>query len=259
MLNVEAGTIFVIDLAPDGLRTALATPGRWLSPTGSPWVDFLLWCGAVVLVSVFSSWIFSRGLELKKLRDARDHALRLRIAPGFIFETLSALRVQLERDPREGSTTIDRLSVLYRQLQERTDRPTVPLREELAFAEAYLGIERLRLGDRLRVAVDVPEALESLEVPTLGLQVLVEDAVKHGVAPRAEGGEIRIRAWFEGPDQRELCVAVEHPAADGAQERDGTGLETLRARLPRPGDLRTAERDGRFQAELHWKLAEAGA
>jgi hypothetical protein len=79
------------------------------------------------------------------------------------------------------------------------------------------------------------------------------------VAPRAEGGEIRIRAWLEGPDRRELCVAVEHPAGDGAQERDGTGLETLRARLPRPGDLRTAERDGRFQAELHWKLAEAGA
>jgi hypothetical protein len=244
---------------PFRFPSGIEPPLRWLAPTGDPGEDFLLWCGAVVLLAFsLAQWDKAR-LERQQLREARDHALRLKLAPHFIFNTLNTLKAQLERDPREGSATLDRLLALFRQLLERASRPTTSLGEELAFVEAYLGIERARLGDRLRVSVDVIEPLRSLEIPTLGLQVLVENAVKHGIAPREEGGEIRIRAAIDGPSAHELRISVENPPAPGMQPGTGTGLETLRARLRRPKDLRTEVRDGRFHAEFLWKFATVGS
>jgi two-component sensor histidine kinase len=236
--------------------------GQWRSLTGDPREDLLLRLGAVALLATISSWVRETRAALQRFRDARDHALRLKLAPHFIFNTLNTLKAQLERDPREASATVDRLSALYRQILERTDRPTIPLREELAFVEAYLGIERVRLGERLRVAVDVPEALEAHEIPTLGLQVLVENAIKHGVATREAGGELRIRAWIDRYDSWKLWIAVENTASQGRlglEAGTGTGLETLRARLQRPGHLQTEERDGLFRAQFQWNVRPAAA
>jgi len=232
----------------------------WTSFGGDPWQEFLPWIGVLVLVTALIIWIEQTRHLDRSLRSARDHALRLKLAPHFIFNTLNTLKAQLERAPREAVATVDRLAALYRQLLDRTERPTVPLREELAFVEAYLGIEQVRLGGRLRVVVEVPEALEALQVPTLSLQALVENAVKHGIAPRVEGGTLVIRAAPYGDDQRWIRVSVEIPAPPAGAQRTapGTdiGLETLRARLASPSALRTEVLDGRFLAEYLWAPPE---
>jgi LytS/YehU family sensor histidine kinase len=123
----------------------------------------------------------------------------------------------------------------------------------MAFVEAYLGIEQARLGDRLRVSVDVPEDLESLNVPPLSLQVLVENAIKHGVAPLERGGEVRI-----GAERREgaLYLWVEDPGPGFSNHRGtGTALGTLRQRLERPEDLEMGMEEGRHRVGFRWRQA----
>ncbi len=135
-------------------------------------------------------------------------------------------------------------------------RPVVPLREELDFVEAYLGIERSRLGHRLRVKVDVPEELEEIEIPPLSLQVLVENAIQHGVAPREDGGEIRVRARRSGYGENPgVVLSVDNPLAPASRPGTGNGLETLRGRLANPGDLTVSSSGGVFHAEFWWSAA----
>jgi sensor histidine kinase YesM len=189
-------------------------------------------------------------------REAEDAALRARLAPHFIFNALNTLKAQIELAPSEAAETADRLASLFRQVLALTDRPTIPLRDELAFVEAYLGIERARLGSRLRVTLEVAEALEAVEVPSLSLQVLVENAVKHGIAPREEGGEVLIWARWNGPGpNRRLLVGVESPRMPGAEALPAasgtrTGLQSLRGRLESPSDLVIGARGDRYRAEF---------
>ncbi|HEU4951164.1 MAG TPA: histidine kinase [Holophagaceae bacterium] len=187
------------------------------------------------------------------LLAAREQALSAKLAPHFLFNTFNTLHAQIEADPRGAQATTERLAALFRQVLEVSDRPTVPLRQELAFVEAYLGIEQARLGDRLQVRIEVPEELEACEVPPLSLQVLVENAVKHGLSSLEEGGEIRLRGSMDGPD---LLLEVSDPGpGTGGTAGTGTALETLRARLARPEDLTLTQEDGRTVARFRWRAA----
>ena len=190
--------------------------------------------------------------QARLLEQARAQALQSKLAPHFIFNTLNTLHAQIDLDPREAQATTERLAGLFRQLIAVVDRPTIPLKEELAFVEAYLGIEKVRLGDRLAVRITVPEELEGCEIPPLSLQVLVENAVKHGVAPLEQGGEVRISAKRIG-DHLTLCV--EDPGAgEGAEPGTGTALETLRQRLARPEDLQMGAAGNRHRVSFQWRL-----
>ena len=194
--------------------------------------------------------------QARQLREAKDAALRARLAPHFIFNALGTLQAQIEKDPAAATDTADRLARLFRQALAAAGRPTVPLREELEFVEAYLGIERSRLGDRLRVKVDVPEELEEIEIPPLSLQVLVENAVQHGIAPREEGGEVVVRARRSGYGENPgIVLSVDNPLAPSSRPGTGNGLETLRGRLATPGDLAVSSSGGLFHAEFWWSTA----
>lgn len=192
---------------------------------------------AILLLLILATEGALLGLEAQQgLRKAREAALRSKLAPHFLFNAFNTLHAQIETEPRGAQATTERLAGLFRQVLEVTEEPTVPLGRELAFVEDYLGIEKARLGERLKVKVEIPEELLGREVPVLGLQVLVENAVKHGVSPREEGGELRITAREEG---QRLVVAVEDPgngfSADG--RGSGTALANLRSRLASPKDL----------------------
>jgi two-component sensor histidine kinase len=225
-----------------------------MSPRVAAWAIFsvALW----LLLLRFYRHRAEASAQSRLRREAEDSALRARLAPHFIFNALNTLKAQIELAPTEAAATADRLASLFRQVLSLTDRPTVPLREELAFVEAYLGIERARLGKRLRVRLDIAEELEAATVPTLSLQVLVENAVKHGVAPRQEGGEVLIWARWSGPGSgRRLQVGVESPAAPGARPATasngtGTGLQALRGRLERPDDLVVDSQADRFRVQF---------
>jgi len=187
-----------------------------------------------------------------RLHESRDLALRARLAPHFLLNSFNTLIAQIEESPREAAATAERLSDLFRGVMEATRSATVPLRQELAFAEDLLALARDRFGDRLKVDVDVPEELLEHPVPVLGLQVLVENALKHGVEPRKAGGTVRIEARAEG---RGIRLAVEDPG-DGSCGEPGSGmsLSALRQRLRRPSDLVQGPTARGYRVAFSWEV-----
>lgn len=213
----------------------------------------------VMPLLIFAILVFVLELALAAKRAsfdllaAREAALQARLAPHFIFNTLNTLHAQIETDPRGAQLTTERLAEVFRQVVAASDQPTIPLKQELAFVEAYLGLEKARLGDRLRVSIDIPEDLEAVGIPPLSLQVIVENAVKHGVAPLEQGGDVRIGAERRGD---RIYIWVEDPGS-GLSPLKGTGtaLEVLRQRLERPEDLEMGLHGTRHRVGFLWRQA----
>jgi two-component system, LytTR family, sensor kinase len=131
----------------------------------------------------------------EQLVKAQLEALRRQIEPHFLFNTLNAIAgLVREKNNDVAVNMIVELSDFLRRVVSASDQQKVPLSEELAFAQKYLGIQKIRFADRLQFSVEVPPDLFSARVPILILQPMVENAVKHGVAKRVYGGTIRITA-----------------------------------------------------------------
>jgi LytS/YehU family sensor histidine kinase len=138
----------------------------------------------------------------------------------------------VREDRREAATdTLARLGDLFRETFGNVKRHEIPLRDELKFVDAYLDIERARFSDRLSVRVDVqPGALDAL-LPSMALQPLVENAIRHGVAPSRSAGRIEIAAHRSNGTLM-LEVRDDGPGlTGGAPAREGVGLSNTRARL----------------------------
>ncbi|MBA3890602.1 MAG: histidine kinase [Gemmatimonadaceae bacterium] len=166
-----------------------------------------------------------------QLADARLSALRAQLDPHFLFNTLNAVSALVERDAKGVRRMISRLSELLRHSLEE-GASEVTLQRELDLLERYLDIMRVRFGDRLAVAIDVPPALLGARVPNLVLQPIVENAIKHAIAPRESGGRIGIAAARAG-DRLVIHVRDDGPGPGGAAEPPGAGvgLANTRARL----------------------------
>jgi two-component system, LytTR family, sensor kinase len=172
-----------------------------------------------------------------ELARAQLQLLRMQLEPHFLFNTLNAVSTLLHGDPAGAERMIVLLSDLLRRALEERKGQEVALREELDFLDRYLQIEQIRFPDRLRVVREIqPESLDAL-VPTLVLHPLVENAIRHGLARRPEGGRVGIRArredgrlqvcvWDDGPGWREAAF----DEAGGARSA-GIGLANTRARL----------------------------
>ncbi|MCS6799875.1 MAG: histidine kinase [Myxococcota bacterium] len=163
---------------------------------------------------------------------ARLEALRRRMEPHFLFNALNALRATIRTDPARARELVADLADLYRYLLSHAEQATVA--DEIAHARAYLAIERTRLGDeQLQVDTHVEPEVAQARVPSLLLQPLVENAVRHGVAA-CDGGAIRIAVRRDGEN---LLVEVidrgRRPRAALADEGSGIALRTLRERLVR--------------------------
>lgn len=138
----------------------------------------------------------SRALLLESnLAKARLHTLKAQLQPHFLFNSLNAIAALLRRDPRLAETTLVALSELLRLALSQSERQEGALREELEFVQRYLEIQQTRFGDKLRIQQDIePQALECL-VPTLVLQPLVENAIRHGIEPAEKAGIVRVSAF----------------------------------------------------------------
>src|SRR6267142_3481937 len=128
------------------------------------------------------------------LANARLSALRAQLHPHFLFNSLNAIAALLRRDLRLAEATLMSLSDLLRLALSQAEKQVVPLREEMNFVNRYLEIQQTRFGDKLRAEHDIAPATLDCLVPTLLLQPLVENAIRHGIEPAENGGLLRIAA-----------------------------------------------------------------
>ena len=166
-----------------------------------------------------------------QMTEARLDALRMELNPHFLFNALNAIAGLVRRGDNPAAVEmLARLGDLLRLTLERQLAHEVPLARELELLDLYLEIERARFPDRLIVAIDVPPQVRTAIVPTFILQPIVENAIRHGIAPFSEPGTVRISASRDG-DQLTLEVADSGPGFPSSRPGAGVGLANTHARL----------------------------
>ena len=164
-----------------------------------------------------------------ELRQSQLELLKSQLQPHFLFNTLNAVNALIYEDPKAADRIITRLGELLRMSLALGSQQVVPLDYEMEFVRAYLDIQQTRLGDRLRVHIDIPEELRDAQVPALLLQPLVENAVLHGIAPVVRGGLVSITARRSG-ERLELSV-TDTGSGLHTPMRERIGLSNVRHRL----------------------------
>ncbi|MEK6287833.1 MAG: histidine kinase [Acidobacteriota bacterium] len=183
--------------------------------------------------------VTTRKLQLKELEEerarklaieARLSSLESRIHPHFLFNTLNSISSLIQEDPKLAERLVERLAALLRFSLDSNQTSTVPLGRELKIVNDYLEIEKARFGDKLHYSIDVPAELQAIEVPPLSVQTLVENSLKHVVAARREGGEVRITARLAG-SRVTIEVRDDGPGFNADAIKAGHGLDNLQSRL----------------------------
>src|SRR5262245_17081704 len=190
------------------------------------------WCGIYVAVHYLRGL---RAAEAEKwrlelaVRDTELRALRAQLNPHFLFNSLNSLRGLVTEDPARARDAITGLAGLLRYSLQLSRAPTTTLERELDATRQYLELEALRFEARLTYSLDIdPRALEH-RVPPMLVQTIVENAIKHGITERPEGGVIRIEARMQGED---LVIRVVNTGTlDRAREQRGIGLANSAERL----------------------------
>jgi two-component system LytT family sensor kinase len=175
----------------------------WTDLTGNA-VQFavvlFLWCSLYFSIKQWQQAVQERERLLRaesEAREARLSALRYQLNPHFLFNSLNAAStLVLEGDAPAATRMLAQIGDLLRTTLDNDALPETPLAQELAFVDQYLAIEQTRLGNRLQVEHKISEDTLDAIVPSMLLQPLVENAVRHGVAPVIAGGTIRIESWL---------------------------------------------------------------
>jgi hypothetical protein len=300
-----SGTLPKIDF-PEGLPR----PPHYLKSAPVGFHGLSLWATLMDLVAFGAVLGFAHSVHFyRRLRErehravilesnlthARLNALRAQLQPHFLFNSLNAVAALLRRDPRLAESTLMSLSELLRLTLSQHEKQEVPLRDELHFLQRYLEIQQTRFGDRLHFEQQIEPAALDCSVPTLLLQPLVENAVRHGLEPSEHAGWIRLSARQKdghllltveddgvglngahqegppkptGPNGAELGPISGSrdtaPASVPANGRTGIGLANLRARLQGLyGTEQTLQLQGRPEGgarvwvELPWRVETA--
>lgn len=197
------------------------------SPGSSPWVAVALYAATLFAVTIpLKIWNNTRNerkLEEQErlLAEARLAALTSQINPHFLFNTLNSVSSLIRTNPNQARVMVVKLSKVLRRLLRKHENFS-PLRDELNFIEDYLSIEVIRFGDKLRFETDVAADTLDMLVPSMMLQPLVENSIKHGLSSKVEGGTIRIRTHRT---ETRLHLLVEDDGVGISEEKLGTLLE----------------------------------
>jgi hypothetical protein len=170
-------------------------------------------------------------------------ALRAQINPHFLFNALNAIASLIHTDPARADEVVEQLAEVFRYTLRRSDSEWAPLDQELAFARAYLDVEQARFGQRLACAIDSDHQLPAPQIPSMLLQTLLENAVKHGVSQAREPGriDVLVRTTTDHVTLEVRNTGPAHAARDGdpavarsgptGREGEGFGLHSVRERL----------------------------
>ena len=194
-------------------------------------MSYVIITGLAVAARVYRD-LHARELDAERLRVALGQTetalLRAQMQPHFLFNTLNAISALVAEDPAKARTLIALLGDLLRMSLEDGRAQETRLADEMALTRAYLAIEQARLGDRLTVVEEIAPDVLSLTVPSLLLQPLVENAVRHGIAPLVRGGTVWITA--RRVDGR-LRIGVADDGRGAVKTTEGIGLGNTRRRL----------------------------
>jgi two-component system, LytTR family, sensor kinase len=204
-------------------------PRSWAALVGLVRTGFadqiVIYFAIVVAAHAYEYFEHAREEELERselqqaLAASELQALRIQLHPHFLFNTLHGISTLIDSDPRTAKAMIIKLSSLLRTVLKHTSGDLAPLQEEIEFIQAYLDIEKLRLGKRLVVRFAIDPATSQMLLPQLILQPLVENAIVHGISCNREGGWIEIAA-----EQRDGAFEIQVRNSVGGEGRKGVGL-----------------------------------
>ncbi len=255
------------------IELASAVPERWLfsiHPANSGYMALVVLSSVMCVAIAVKIWNNTRiemNLEQNQqmLLKARMDALTAQINPHFLFNTLNTVSSLIRFDPDMARGVVVKLSNILRRLL-RKHETFVPLHEELEFIDDYLGIEEIRFGqDKLQIFKEIDEETLDAFIPSMLLQPIIENAIKHGLAPRLEGGEIRLRTHRR--DGR-LLIDIEDNGIGISPERlrqvygGGIGISNVHERLRLlygeqfKMDIRSQEGEG---TQIHIEIPEVSA
>jgi signal transduction histidine kinase len=166
----------------------------------------------------------------KELAVAKLRLLHAQVEPHFLYNTLGSAKYLIRSDPAGAERIIDNLILYLRHSLPRLDNSLTTLGEEMERVRAYLEIMQIRMGTRLRTELSVPDALKSVPFPTMMLQTLVENAIKHGLEPKSGGGTIWVLA-VDKAGQVSITVADDGNGFGTETTGSGIGLQNVRERL----------------------------
>lgn len=238
---------------------------RWLSELEP---GFLVYCLAIsaILGGVGLRYLYLQYLSSQQQQaglEARVQALQARIRPHFLFNSMNSIAGLIPLDPHQAEEAVIDLAELFRTaLKDSHD--LVPLHQELEVCQRYLRIEKLRLGDRLTMDWQIVPGLETLRLPPLCIQPLVENAIYHGIQPRPEGGTLSLRIYRQ-KDAYYIEVTNPLPARTPASESvsaehqgNRVALDNIRSRLEafygNQAVLKTSRQDDKFTAIIRIPL-----
>lgn len=233
-------------------------------------VGFMIYWAALGVYHAFTNYFLYRERELEtsraraQLTEARLQALKMQLHPHFLFNTLNSVSALVEEQPDVARRVIAELASLLRASLRTDGLHVVPLEDEMSFLERYLTIERIRFGNRLEVAVHIEPDARRAAVPSFVLQPLVENAIRHGIARRENGGHMWISA-----ERVNGCLLIhvmdDGPGVPRQPVREGIGLANTRRRLGElygtEQSLALCERPGGgldVRVEIPYRVLEAG-
>jgi two-component system LytT family sensor kinase len=186
-------------------------------------------------IRVWSSFRAERQLETQhaRLTEARLAALTNQINPHFLFNTLNSIATLIRINPESARSMIYRLSKILRRLLRKAENYS-PLQEEIAFIDDYLAIEMVRFGEKLKFQKEIEPATLSRLVPSMILQPIIENSIRHGLGVKVDGGTVRLRTWMEGT---RLNISIEDDGVGINEEKldtlfeSGIGVSNVNERL----------------------------
>ncbi len=220
-----------------GTKGVFSLEQHWSDPSGfTVFASYLCTLLSITLpMKIWSNTRNEKKLEEQqhRLNEARLAALTSQINPHFLFNTLNSVSSLIRTNPEQARNVVYKLSSILRRLLRKTENLS-PLGDELSFIDNYMAIELVRFGDKLRFVKEIDPGVENRLVPSMMLQPLIENSIRHGLASKVEGGTIRVRAWLEG---RRLHIVVEDDGVGIAEARlatlfeQGIGVSNVNERL----------------------------
>lgn len=246
-LQISFVTVAVIVGAVIGVEIGSAAvqfffPGALPAPP--PDKKYELYRSNLVLALLFGAIISYVFYSLQKIADEKIKRLEVeknavvteikllqsQMEPHFLFNTLSNILGLIDPDPGKAKRMLEVFTSFLRASLVTARSETITLSQEMDVVKNYLEVFTVRMGDRLRYAIDIPDNLRDFRIPPLLIQPLVENAVKHGLEPSVRGGELLVRAVRDG-DRIRIVVADSGMGVNEMNSGNGIGLENIRKRL----------------------------